>query len=372
MALEREKQIMEAINRSRHILVVFRHDSGDGLSAALAIKKILEKLNKEVEVLSPNFAPPSVFNFLPGFTDVRTELSPLQKFIIKIDIAKNKLASLSYEVKNDNLFVYITPKTGLITHDAIKTASTDLKFDLIITIDCPDLNSLGDIYQNNTDLFTKVPVLNIDHNPANENFGSINLVDISSLASAEIIFELLQKTWPDLITPEITTLLLTGLIVKTKSFRAGNTNGRTLQNASKLVNMGADREKIVTQLYRRRTLPTLKLWGKALANLKNDSQNGLVWTTLTKDDFINAGSNPSELGEIIDELIANAPEAKIIVLIYETDKGVETIVSSQAHIDVKELLRQFNPDGVKERIKIRLEKETLLEAEKKILEGLKS
>ncbi len=44
MALEREKQLMEAINRSRHVLVVFSHDSGDGLSAALAIKKVLEKL----------------------------------------------------------------------------------------------------------------------------------------------------------------------------------------------------------------------------------------------------------------------------------------------------------------------------------------
>jgi len=370
MALDKEKQLMEAINNSRHILVVFRHDSGDGLASALALKALLTKLHKEAEVVNSENSPSRLFDFLPGFSDIRSELSPLQKFIIKVDLTKNKLASLSYDVKNDNLFIYITPKTGLINHEAIKTSATDLKFDLIITLDCPDLATLGSLYHNNTDLFTKVPIINIDHNPANENFGSINLVDISALASAEIIFELLQKTWEDLINSEIATLLLTGLIVKTQSFRAANINGRTLQNASKLVNLGADREKIVQNLYRRRTLPTLKLWGKALANLKNDNQNGLVWTTLTKEEFITSGAQPIELEEIIEELISNAPEAKIIVLIYETETGVETIVSTQAHLDVKELLRQFNPEGVKEKIKIKMEKISLGEVEKKIIEKI--
>ncbi|MCX6778700.1 MAG: hypothetical protein NTU97_00505 [Candidatus Magasanikbacteria bacterium] len=372
MALEREKQLMEAINQSRHILVVFRHDSGDGLASALALKVLLTKLNKEAEIVSPGNPPTKLFDFLPGFSDIRAELSPLQKFIIKVDLTKNKLASLSYDVKNDNLFIYITPKTGLINHEAIKTAATDLKFDLIITLDCPDLLGLGALYQNNTDLFTKVPIINIDHNPANENFGSINWVDISALASAEIIFELLQKTWPDLINPEMATLLLTGLIVKTQSFRAANINGRTLQNASKLVNMGADREKIVQNLYRRRTLPTLKLWGKALANLKNDNQNGLVWTTLTKEEFITSGAQPIELEEVIEELISNAPEAKIIVLVYETEAGVEIIVSSQAHLDLKELLRSFNPEGVREKVKIKMDNISLGEAEQKIIEKIQT
>lgn len=371
MALEREKQLTEAINRARQILVVFRHDSGDGLATALALGQILKKMNKQTEIISPNFAPPAIFNFLPGFKEIHTNLSPLQKFIIKVDLSKNKLASLSYDVKDDNLFVYITPKTGLISHENIKTATTDLKFDLIFTVDCPDLQSLGTLYQNNTDLFSKVPIVNIDHNPANENFGSINLIDISAMASAEIVFELLQKNWPDFITPEITTLLLTGLIVKTQSFRTPNINGRTLHNASQLVNLGADREKIVTELYRRRTLPTLKLWGKALSNLKNDNACGLVWTSLSKNDLQESGATAKELPEVVDELIANSPEAKIIVLLYETDAGVEGIVTAQNNFDALMLTKIFNPEGTKQRARIIIKNKDLLTAEKEVVENIK-
>jgi hypothetical protein len=36
------------------------------------------------------------------------------------------------------------------------------------------------------------------------------------------------------------------------------------------------------------------------------------------------------------------------------------------------MFRQFNPEGVKERVKIKMEKETLVEAEKKILEKIKN
>ncbi|HPV70489.1 MAG TPA: hypothetical protein PKY08_01110 [Candidatus Magasanikbacteria bacterium] len=372
MALNKEQQIMEAINRSHHILVVFRADSGDDLAAGLALKNILNKLNKDVEIISPEAAPSHLFEFLPNFKDIRSELSPLQKFIIKIDLTKNKLASLSYDVKQDNLFIYITPKTGAITHENIKTAATNLKFDLIITVGCSDLPSLGSLYHNNTSLFAKVPLINFDHEPANENFGSLNWIDISALANTEIIFELLQKTWPDLIDLEIATLLLTGLIVKTQSFRTANINSRTLQNASQLVNLGADREKIIQHLYRRRTLPTLKLWGKALANLKNDSKNSLVWTALTKNDFIDTGASSLELSGIIDELISNAPEAKIISIFYETEVGIEIIIANQLNFDLKSALKEFNPEGIKNKIKIKLDKINLLEAEQKIIEIIKN
>lgn len=372
MALNKEQQIMETINRSHHILVVFRADSGDDLAAALALKNLFNKLKKEVEIISPDTTPSRLFEFLPNFKDIRSELSPLQKFIIKIDLTKNKLASLSYDVKQDNLFIYITPKTGAITHENIKTAATDLKFDLIVTLGCPDLPSLGSLYHNNTSLFTKIPIINFDHEPSNENFGSLNWIDISALANTEIIFELLQKTWPDLIDLEIATLLLTGLIVKTQSFRTANINSRTLQNASQLVNLGADREKIIQHLYRRRTLPTLKLWGRALSNLKNDTKNSLVWTTLTKNDFIDAGASPIELSGIIDELISNAPEAKIIIIFYEIEDGTEAVIFNQLHLDIKELFRNFNSEGTKNKIKITLKKTPLLEAEQKILEPIKN
>lgn len=381
MALNLEQQIKEAINRSRQILVTFRQNAdADAIAAALALTNILQKQGKQVEVASDSFNPASTLNFLPQIKDIKPSLSPVQKFIIKVDVSKNKLDSLSYDVKNGQLYIYITPREGLINREDVKTAATDLKFDLIFILDSPDLESLGRIYDNNTDLFFRTPTVNIDHNPANEHFGKINLVDLSATSTSEIVFELLTQLAPDQIKAEIATLLLTGMIAKTRSFKTANVNARTLQNAGKLVDLGAEREKIVQNLFRNRSLATLKLWGQALTHLKNDPAiAGLVWLTLSREDFQRAGANEENLPEIIDELLANAPEAKIIVLLYETEKTlngqltkqIEGLVVTHQNLDAKLLTKPFNPEGTSQRVKIVIKDKDLVAAEKEVAEKIR-
>jgi nanoRNase/pAp phosphatase (c-di-AMP/oligoRNAs hydrolase) len=373
MAFELNQQILEAINRSRQILIVFRNeDNGDGLSAGLALAVVLKKMNKQVELVSHNFDPANSLKFLPGVTEVRKNLPPLQKFVIKVDVSKNRLESLSYDVKDENLYVYITPKDGIINRDDVKTASTDLKYDLIFVLDAPDLESLGAIYDNNTELFFRTPVVNIDHNPANENFGKINLVDITVSSTAEILFEFFQQTLAEHLDKNVANLLLTGLIAKTKNFRYGHITSRTLNNAGKLVDLGADRETIVQRLYRQRSLAVLKLWGEALVHLKHDAKTGLVWLSLKRDDFRHSQATENELPEIIDEILNTSPEAKTIVLLYETAEGeVAGLVTTQPHLDAKTLTRGFNPLGTKNRVKISSPQKDLATAEAEIIGQIK-
>lgn len=371
MALNLNQQIQEAINRSRQILIAFRQNgNGDAIAGALALGQILQKQGKQVEIACDSFTAPGQLKFLPFIQNIKPQLSPLQKFIIKVDVTKNKLESLSYDVKDGYLYIYITPRGGLINRSDVQTAATDLKFDLIIILDSPDLESLGRIYDNNTELFVRAPTLNLDHNPANEHFGKINLADISASSTCEIIFELLSQISPEQIDADIATLLLTGMIVKTKSFKTPNINSRTLDNASKLVGLGARREEIVRNLYRNRSLATLKLWGRALAHLKNDARLGLVALNLTKDDFLASGATPHDLPEIIDELIVNAPEAKIIVLLYEKGADVEGIISVNRGLDALALTKPFNPEGTKERVKMIIKNKDMMTAEKDVLENI--
>jgi len=372
MAKETPQQFKEAIERGRHILITFKNNGEeDGAASALALAKILKKLNKEVEIVSNNFTPSSTFKFLPDIKEIRSALPPLQKFVIKIDLSKNKLASLSYDLKDDNLFIHITPKQGTIHHEDIKTAAGDLKFDLLIVIDTPELEDLGEIYASNTELFSRAPIINIDQDPANGHFGAINLVDISAVSTSEIIFETLQKIWPDFITPEVATLLLTGLIAKTRSFKTPNVSSRTLQNAGKLVDLGGDREEIIKNLYRCRTLPTLKLWGKALSKMKHDNKIGLAWATLTREDFLDSGACPEELPEVIDELIANSPEAKVVVLLYEKNDALEGIVFAHLPYDAKKITAPFNPLGSNQKVKFLLKGKDIVAAEKEVLENVR-
>lgn len=381
MALNLNQQIKEAINRSRQILVAFRQDGdGDAIAAALALAQVLKKQSKQVETASSGFNPPTALSFLPRLKEIKSQLSPLQKFIIKVDVTKNKLDSLSYDVKDGQLYIYITPREGLINREDVKTAATDLKFDLIFILDSPDLESLGRVYDNNTELFFKTPTINIDHNPANEHFGKINLVDVSAAATCEVLFEFLQQTSADQIDEEIATLLLTGLIFKTRSFKTPSVDSRTLNNAGELVKLGAEREKIVQNLYRQRSLATLKLWGQALTHLKNDPSLGLAWLTLSREDFRQAGASEECLPEIIDELLTNAPEAKIIVLLYETEKKldgrlvkqIEGIVSTHQNLDARLLTKPFHPEGTGQRVKIVIRDKDLVATEAEVLETIKT
>lgn len=380
MALDTNQQIQEAISRSRQILIAFRPQSeGDAIAAALALALVLQKRGQQVELAADGFVAPSHLKFISAISKIKPALSPLQKFIIKVDISKNKLESLSYEVKNDQLYINITPRQGLINKSDVRTASTDFKFDLIFVLDTPDWESLGRVYDNNTELFFKTPSVNIDCNPANEHFGQINLVDIAATSVSEILFEWLQQTAADQITPEAATLLLTGMIIKTKSFKTPNVNARTLSNASRLMELGAEREKIVQNLFRSRSLSTLKLWGQALTHLKHEASIGLAWVTLNREDFRIAGADENALPEIIDELLANSPEAKIIALIYETEKtiegqltkAVEAIVACQPPLDAMLLTKSFQPQGGKERVKIAIPNQNLIAAETAVIENIK-
>ena len=140
----------------------------------------------------------------------------------------------------------------------------------------------------------------------------------------------MQKWQTEAIDADIATALLAGMITKTNSFKTENTKPNTLTIASRLMHLGANRDHIVQNLYRTRAISTLKLWGQALSHLQYDKSIGLVWTTITRDDFTRAGAQEHELYEIIDELIASSPEAKIIALLHEhqADNIIHIIVTT--------------------------------------------
>ncbi len=273
-------------------------------------------------------------------------------------IAAGLYFDLYYVCSNSKFEVFITK-------NELRTAQSTYKYDLIITLSAQDLESLGDIFLNNTDLFYRVPVVNIDHRPSNEHFGQINLVDISATSSSEIIFKTLEQLNAAHIDEEIATALLTGMISQTRSFKTPNVNPDTLNLAGRLMNLGADREKIIRHLYYTKSLSTLKLWGQALSNLQNDRETGLAWTTVTREDFARSGASEDDLRELIHDLISNSPEIKMILIVFENsnDKKINCLLATEKHFDAMELAKSFSPSGDKKIAVFSISDKNLKEAE---------
>lgn len=375
MALTDIEQMKQLITKSKHILIALKKDpSGDAISGALACSLFLKQLQKHIDVVSDDFVLPKKFAFLPQAESIKSRMPHLQKFIIHVDVKDMGLQELSYDVKDGMLEIFLTPQHGFFTHDHIRTAQTNFRYDLIITLDTPDLESLGDLYTNNTDLFYKVPVLNIDTSPANEHYGALNCVDVTASSTSEVIANLLEHMNAALFEKDIATALLTGMIAATQSFKTKNVKPQALTLASKLVGIGADREYIIQHLYRTKTLSTLKLWGQALAHLQYSPSLGLVSVSLTREDFTRSGATEQELYDIIDELIMNSPEAKMVLLTHEKfgDSEVQAILRCSNGHNAKQLMTNFNPRGDRKQATFTLKGKTLQDAEQTITEELRN
>ena len=318
MTLTPAQQIQTLIAEKKHILIVCpKYADGDMIGSALALWLWLGKKDKLTDVVISDFTLPSVYRFLKGSHVIKPQLPPLQKFVLTVDVRDCGMETLTYDVKDEKLRIFITPKQGVLSRERVRTAQSDWLYDLVITIGAPDLESLGSVFGDNSELFGKIPVINIDHQTANERFGHINYLDPTATTTAEIIFEFLNSAGGEFIDTDIATALLTAIIAKTHSFKSEATKPRLLTLASKLIELGANRDGIVTALFRTRTVGTLKLWGTTLRHLQHDRTIGLIWSTLTREDFARAGAHETDLADVIDELITNAREANIIVLLHE-------------------------------------------------------
>lgn len=343
-----KEQIEHQIEKATNILIVFSSDwNGDDVASSLALFLYLKKINKEVEIISAPSVKSKVWKFLPGAANITNNIVNLRKFIVSLNISQAKIDQIKYAIEDNSLNFIISPKEGWFSADDVSTSASGFRFDLIITIGASDLESLGKIYDSNIEFFYKTAIINIDNNASNEEFGQINYLDVNSVSNAETIFKLLEEKQADLIDEDIATCLLAGIISKTKNFKNVNLTPDALLNTSKLINLGAKREEIIDNLYRSRDFKTLKLWGKILNNLNSSIDGSLIWSLITKDDFISSGANEDSILDIIDELIVNIPEAKIIMIIFENidEPGNKAIVYSVGNINSKELLKEYSPEG---------------------------
>ena len=94
MSLTTKQQIIRAIKDAKNILIAFKdikHGSGypagsDAIASALAFYGILEKNNKNIDIISPNFIIPEFLTFLPNAKKIKNSISATRQAKISINI----------------------------------------------------------------------------------------------------------------------------------------------------------------------------------------------------------------------------------------------------------------------------------------------
>jgi len=346
-----QKEVTELIKRSENILIMpSSPPDGDCLGSALALYCVLKKLKKEVTVVFADPIP-DVYKFLPNINVVGKNLNSSRDVIITLDCRSAKIDTIKSSLENDKINIIISPKDGGFDKKDISFHYGDTDYDLIITVDTAELSQLGRMYEDNVELFTEIPVINIDHHISNTQYGKVNYTDVMASSSTQLlipIFEALEEeTGQKLMDEDIATLLLAGVITDTGSFQNANTTPKSFAIAAQLVSYGARQQEIIRNIYKTKKLSMLKLWGRVLSNIRTDDKYRMVWSTVSKKDLQETNSKIEQTGDIIDELMTNAPGAEIIFLLKEKDEGVVSgsIRTTTSSADASYLAEQFNGGG---------------------------
>lgn len=291
------REAKKLIERSQKILLIsHRRPDGDTLGANIAIHLWLQSLGKQTTLACID-VPSHRYAFLP---DIR-------QFVREFDFRQ---------------------------------------YDLIIVSDA-GAHYMTQFHTVYPDIFSgEVPVLNIDHHASNDNFGTLNIVDPVAPSATVIVYRWFEYM-KVLLTPAISTALLTGIYNDTGSLMHSNTTEEVYKQSSNLVAHGARVHTITKSMFKNDSLSTLKLWGRVLENMRV-TDDGVCMSVLTTKDFTDTGSSPDESGGVID-LLYTVPDTKFCVLLAEDGKGniKGSFRTRRDDIDLSALAGNFGGGGHK-------------------------
>lgn len=287
------KEIFNKINRSKKVAVIsHKSPDGDCLGSGMAMYYILKKMDKNV--------------------DLYCDDSIHQNYAFLVNNCYNS------ELKN-------------------------VDYDLVISVDCGDLKRLGkfeQMYVNHSN------TINIDHHMTNENFGVINCVEPERSSTCELLYDIFVSNECE-IDLNTATALYCGIATDTGCFIHNNTKENTHIVAGKLIGTGIDLDYIHYNLFKKKSLPELRLLEESLKSLELFSDNKIAISYITQKVLKKYKQNENAYIGVVN-MITNLEESEVGVSMVELkDNSYKISLRSKGRIDVSVIAQKFGGGGHK-------------------------
>ena len=187
--------------------------------------------------------------------------------------------------------------------------------------------------------------LNIDHHISNPRYGDVNLIDSTSPATGQIIYELiiaLGLPLPD----ESRDAIYTAVSTDTGSFQYPSTTAKTYEMGADLIRRGLDVGRINSDIYDSHPYRRVELM-RALLNTLELSGSGMVASWELRDQTrIDLGLRPEDSEGLID-IIRAIRGVRIAVFFEELPDGKIRISmrSKEARLNVCDIATEFGGGG---------------------------
>ena len=270
----------QALQAAERVLVVTHiHPDGDAIGSALATAGLVKSMGKKL-ILAVDDKVPEDLRWLP-----------------QVDMFQHKL--------------------------------TIGRFDLMIAVDCGDLQRTGKVGAYG--MRHSERVVNIDHHPSNTMFGDVNIVVPHAVSATEILYHWFMKMGVEL-SSNIAIPLLTGLVTDTLGFRTSGVGSGTLAVAQALMDAGANLSEITARSLDSMPYQTLSLWRQVFPSVQ--LQDGIITAIVTEADANAVGYDEASDGGLVS-LLNQVVEAQVAVVFKEKPgKQVNLSIRSKPGYDV--------------------------------------
>lgn len=229
------------LNASQSILIVLPTKVDlDKIAASLGFYLALKKNNKKAAVVCSQSMTVQ-FSQLVGVDKITNKLGQ-RDLVVSFDYRKDSIEKVSYNIEDDKFHLVIQPKAGFPAPDqkTVTYSSSGTDADLILVVGSQELEDLGEVYQQNKSFYQSAPVVNIDRQADNRQFGKVNLVFPQAASYSELAALILRKLRLE-IDEDIATNLYSGLQAATSNFQDNKVTADTFEAAAWCLRHGARR-----------------------------------------------------------------------------------------------------------------------------------
>ena len=170
--------------------------------------------------------------------------------------------------------------------------------DTFLALDCGAGDRLGEL---ETHAKKAATIINVDHHPGNDNFGTINVVIPEASSTAELVAELLRDAGVEL-DRDIATCLYTGIVTDTGRFSYSNTRPQTLRLAANLLEYDVSAPDIAREVFESSPFGYLKLVGHVLERAELFEAERFVYSWVTRADLDETGVAMEETDRLVDAI----------------------------------------------------------------------
>ncbi|MEW6103880.1 MAG: bifunctional oligoribonuclease/PAP phosphatase NrnA [bacterium] len=214
----------------------------------------------------------------------------------------------------------------------------DNRKDVALILDVNEIERLG---IRTKKIIERVPLkVNIDHHLGG-GIGNVNWMDEKASSVCEMIYKLLIGLSKE-VDKDIAILLYVGIATDTGFFSFRNTTQDSLRICAELLEYGIEPSEIKEKLYSTKNINELRLFGKALCNLKMD---GSIVSARITEEMVDEANREPETDTLLD-MMRGIKEALVIVLFRElSSQRTKISLRSKRGFDVRSIASKFGGGG---------------------------